>query len=374
MPLYGTFDTMQLADLAQWLQSNRQSGRLAVTVQDDETYLEFRDGDLVAVSSGDPLHLDVGQVLLARGIVSEDQLHAALGLSRDGESVAEALVQMEIVPASVVERVQEDHVFETLLDLFFHRSGSFHFSSAGSLEGLLDQGEDRPRNVLRKPISTQNLLVEAMRRLDEWERIRQTFPSSYAVVYALEGESELPVWKELKKIGEPISIGALCLRMSGSRFDVYSQLYLAYNTGLVALDQMLAGQEDHQQLGSVDVLVENARVLIAEQQYDEAREVLGTAINLAPDSRDARQLLDQLRESQLEYLYQQIPPHRTVTLTVPRGELAGYDLTPRENYLASRLDGRWDVATLVVATPLGELETLRILRKFLHARIAKISG
>ena len=59
-------------------------------------------------------------------------------------------------------------------------------------------------------------------------------------------------------------------------------------------------------------------------------------------------------------------------LIVPRDELHRYDLSQRETYRASRLVGKWDVATLVVATPLGELETLRILSKFTHARIVKL--
>ncbi len=83
-------------------------------------------------------------------------------------------------------------------------------------------------------------------------------------------------------------------------------------------------------------------------------------------------MLSELRATQLASLYQLVPPHRVPELALDTDALADLDLTPRENYLASRLDGRWDVASLVVATPLSELDTLRTLKKFLHAGIARL--
>jgi len=59
-------------------------------------------------------------------------------------------------------------------------------------------------------------------------------------------------------------------------------------------------------------------------------------------------------------------------LTLSRPELATRSLSHRELYLAERLNGKWDVGMLVVATPLGELDTLRILRKLLHAGLVKL--
>jgi hypothetical protein len=77
-----------------------------------------------------------------------------------------------------------------------------------------------------------------------------------------------------------------------------------------------------------------------------------------------------LKNTQLEYLYVQVPPYKVPVLAVSREALKGFGFSPREHYLASRLNGKWDVGTLVVATPLGEMETLRILRKLLHAGVA----
>jgi hypothetical protein len=327
MPVHGTFDTMQLADVVQWIHGSRVSGTLSVAVETEETFLVFEDGDLAAVGSDDP--------------------------------------------ATAALRV--DQVFETVLDLFFHEEGSFHLSTSPASAGLLAEFGGQRMSRLSEPIPTAEMLVEAMRRVDDWRRFREILPSAYTVVRALDGASDNPLWCELRRFGEPLSVGALCLRLPLSRYDVHRLLFEAHQLGLLAVDQLGGGQPDHAHLGPVGTLIESARVLIAEQQFDEAREVLSTVISLDPDAAAARRLLRDLRQMQLAYLYEQIPPHRVPVIAAPREQLAGMDLAPREAYLASRLSGRLDVATLVVATPLGEIETLRILRKLLHAGVARLT-
>jgi hypothetical protein len=371
MPLSGTFDTMELPDLLQWIGTSAKTGTLTVSVETEDTYLVFQEGKLMAVGSSDPIRLDFGQVLLARGIITEEQLQSELKASQRGESLADLLVKEGWVSEQVIAQVQADHAFESVLDLMFVEEGSFHFSSGTTVSGLDQPLEVLPSNYLKKPLSTREIVFEGMRRLDEWNRIQKVFPNSYVLVKALNGESENPVWKELRKINEPISVGDLCLRMGGNRFSVYQKLFEVYSVGLIALDLMPVTDNEQTRLGTADMLCQNARVFVEEEQYDEAKTILSTAVNLDPNHQEARKLLREIRGQQLAYLYQQIPPHRVPLLAVDREELAEFQLNPRETYLVSRLSGRLDVATMVVSTPLGELETLRILRKFLHAGIIK---
>ncbi len=373
MSLSGTFDTMLLSDLLQWIHLSMKSGTLSISVDIEETFLFFRKGVLAALGSDDPLRLDLGQVLLARSYVTEEQLSLALENCSEELPVVAYLMQEGILDEALITKVQADHAFDTVLDLFFHEEGSFHFSTKGSSQNLLAPLDDHQVHYLKKAIDTKALIFEGMQRLDEWKRIKEVFPNSYVVVHGLEGDLDNPVWQELRAIDKPIAVGELCLRMGSSRFYVFQKLYEAYNLGLVGLDLMPSGNAGQEHLGPSDMLMENARILVREQQYDEAKAVLSTAINIDPDNEKARELMQQIRSGQLEYLYQQMPPHQTPTLAVAREQLDQFDLNPREAFLASRLNGKWDVATLIVITPLGELETLRILRKFLHAGIIKMS-
>ncbi len=371
MPLSGTFDTMQLTDVIQWIHTTTQSGTLTVSVDLEDTHLVFEQGEVVAVGTDDPLRLDLGQTLLARGIIHEAQLVYALRRTDGDRSVVDILVESGALDADNVGRYQVEHVFDYALDLFLHQEGSFFFSPKASSHELLFPAELPAENLLPQPIPTQKLLLDAMRQLDEWHRIQAVFPNPYVILHALEGTSDNRVWRELRRAGGLLSLGELTLRVGRSRFFVYKLLYEAYQAGLVAMDEQSTLPADEQRDEPVEMLLRNARILVGEQQHEEAREVLATVLNVEPNNREARTLLTELREAHLATLYQQVPPHRVPVLVLDDDALAALDLSPRENYLASRLDGAWDVASLVVATPLSELNTLRTLRKFLHAGIAR---
>lgn len=372
MPVFGTFDTMQLADVVQWILNTQATGTLIVTIETEETDLFFDHGDVVGVASGNSLRLDFGQALLARDLITEDQLHRAMGGNRDSSSLKTELLAQGILTVGQLNEAEKEYAFDTVLDLFFQQDGQFHFSSNKPGTEFLDSSKDASDKLLASPIPTKSILMDAMRRLDEWNRIKEIFPSNFVVVSAV-GEPETdPVWVALNVAKEPISVGDLCLRLGSGRFAVYERLFELYGKGKIALDEINPGQANFAELGSVETLVDNARVLIEEKQYDEAREILGTALNLEPENRIARELLKRLRSSQIEHLYQQIPPHKTPILALSRQDLTSMPLSSKESYLAARLNGKWDVGTLVVATPLGELETLRVLRKLIHAQIVQL--
>lgn len=377
MPLSGTFDTVPLSELLQWLGQTAKSGTLTVSVDMEETSLVLRDGDVIAVGSDDPLRLDLGQVLLANRRISQAQLDQVHQIhTKQGGSLDEALVLSGALTAEGLSELQAEHLFGVVLDLFFQQNGSFHFSPQGAAGGMLDELDEAQAVTLPRPISTQRILMESMRRVDEWTRIRQVFPNRFVVVHALVGpDATAPnaTVGELASIGRPISVGELCLRRGGDRFSVFRELFEAYNLGLVGLDLSPTGKDSQAHLGPSQLLMENARLLMGEQQFDEAREVLATLANLEPDDPEVRALMASLREEQLAHLYQLIPPHRTPVLACSREALDDSGMSPRERYLASRLSGKLDVATLVVATPLSELETLRVLRKLMHAGIARLA-
>jgi hypothetical protein len=374
MPITGTLDMMPLCDLMQWIHSAQKTGTLTVTVDLQETYLRFQQGQLVAFGTDDPLRTDLGHVLLGRGMLGESELQAALRLVRAERGLADVLVQTGLLAAEQIAAVQTDHVLETVLDLFFQSEGSFHFTDKSS-PSILSLPDTPLVNRLGRPIPTGELLMEGMRRVDEWARIREVFPSLLVLVAA-----RLPLdaaavrsraIQELLQIGHPISVGELCLRLGGSRFRVHQELYAAQQAGRLAVERPPSGPSAAAPTNPVELLLQTAEALLQEEQFDEAKEVLGTAANLDPDHPRPRQLLQQAREAQLQHLYQQIPPHRVPVLAVSYEKLGEYALGPREAYLASRLNGRLDVATLVVATPVGELETLRVLVKLQHAELIR---
>jgi Domain of unknown function (DUF4388) len=330
MSLSGTFSTMPFPDLLQWLSDSRRSGSLSVSLEFEERFLQFKEGNITVVESDQP------------------RAPAA-------------------TPQPETPEDHQRHAVQAVLGLFLWRDGRFHFSEGAA--GVLDARRATP---LQQPISTREILMEGMRRLDEWQRIVEVFPSDFCMVHALGRDDRLPILAELLARGEPVALGELWAVRGADRYKVYEQLFQAVQKGLLAVDAQPIAPVMPNEQSPVDALVRNAAILVDEHQYEEAATLLRAALDLDPFRDDARALLRRAGGEQLADLYQVIPPYKVPVLTVPRERLGRLNLTPREQHIAARINGRWDVGALAVLTPLGELETMRVVKKLLHMGAARL--
>jgi len=191
-------------------------------------------------------------------------------------------------------------------------------------------------------------------------------------VHALDRAEDLAAMQALVAHGEPVALGDLCLELALPRLSILTQLHEAWKRGVLAVDRAAPEPRPDPVHSPIDMLVASARPLLAERQFDEAATLLRSALDLDPYQAEARGLLHRAREEQLEELYRQLPPYRVPVLQGSRDTDRARALPPRERYLLSRVDGERDVGALTVMTPMGELETLRVLKKFQHVGLIKL--
>src|SRR5207247_5716122 len=67
-----------------------------------------------------------------------------------------------------------------------------------------------------------------------------------------------------------------------------------------------------------------------------------------------------------------LPPDKVPYLLIPVSLLKKFELTHREGYVASRIDGTWDVRSIVTLSPLPELEVLRTLQKLITCDVVAL--
>jgi len=257
-----------------------------------------------------------------------------------------------------------------VLTMFLWREASFVFSENAS--PLIGSDFRLPEHRLPAPLGTRELLMEGMRRVDEWQRITQVFPSEYMQVFALDDDGHIPVLGWLKAQGEPMAIGEIALCRPESRYEIYEQLYQAHQKGLIALDAAAHEMVPPPGRSPTDVLLDSAQTLLGERQYDEASTLLRAAEHLDPFRTETRELLQRAHDDHLAALYQQMPPFRVPQVAVDRDRIAAARLAPREHFLITRVSGHHDVGTLCVMTPLGELETLKLLAKLERQGLIKL--
>jgi hypothetical protein len=372
MSLSGTFATMPLPDLLQWLGDARKSGILTVALEFEERYMKIREGHLIALGSDDPRARDLARLLYARGLLDETKLRrAGEERERTRRPLRRVLLEGRYLAPEVLAQAIRTHAKDVVLQLFLWQDGRFMFSDAYQKQIISDAAQaaggatGNDEFALDQPIPMRELIMDGMRRIDEWRRIAEILPSDYALVHALGRAPELQVLEALANEGEPIALGDLCLRFARPRFEVIEELYDAWRRGLLAVDAVPQQITRPANVSPTEMLVNNAGALLEEKQFDEAAALLRSALDLDPYHEIARRLLHRARAEQLEELYQEFPPYRVPSL-VDRAGRDSPSLSPRERYLLARVNGDRDVGALTVMTPLGELETLRALKKFHH--------
>lgn len=373
--LSGTFATMPFADLLQWISDARRSGTLQVNLEFEDRFLRFVDGAIAAYGSDDPMARDLGRLCLVRGLCDEAALLAAVEQQRQSHMpLGDVLVSSGAVSHDALEEAVRSHVEETVLGLFLWPEGRFTYRDEIAPDDVAQFMP--PEYELAEPIPTRAILMEGMRRLDEWTRIVKVLPSDEVQLHALGPDPQLPLLEEIAAHPEPPTLGQLLAEQGDSRFAVCEQLFRAFEKGLIAVDAPSAEATARAQKtarGSTTVahLVQAARAMIDERQHDEAAALLRTALAVDPFRTEARELMKRSREQQLTALYAELPPH-----AVPRvAKKLGRDvpLSTKERRVLSQVNGRWDVSALALTSGVGELDTLRALKRLVRAGLVVVA-
>jgi len=110
--------------------------------------------------------------------------------------------------------------------------------------------------------------------------------------------------------------------------------------------------------------LEFARRLLNRGDFDSALEILDRAYKAQPGDEALRRLLAEAEASFVEKAYRHfLPPSKVVTLPRAVESLTAESLSPTEFFLLSRIDGTWDIKSIIQITPLREVDVLRTLKR-----------
>ncbi len=239
MAIEGPLRELGIHDVFQLLDLSRKTGTLRVTseLRDDEGVVHFANGRVVhaAIRS---LPTSLAGILVAAGRVSETDVEAARALIGDGGTpaqLADALVANGAVSQREVERQVRLQIESVVFELISWREGFFSFEEVPA--------PDLPADS-RISVSTESLLMEGARRIDEWSRIADTVPNLQVVpVFAPAGDDQgalldlLPhEWEVLTMIDGVRDLRGIAAALGRSDFEVAKIAYGLVTTGVVALE------------------------------------------------------------------------------------------------------------------------------------------
>jgi tetratricopeptide (TPR) repeat protein len=359
MSLSGRLKTMDLAEVLQWVTIGRKTGSLAFVLDKTKAYIYLEEGKIISSHSNDPTK-QLGQFLIFQGKLTEAQLKKALEIQlKSKASLEKILVHEKMISKKDVEEALVKRTEEVIYELFLWQDGYFHFSD----KGYQSQG------LIRIKADINAILFEGVRRKDEWKRIREIFPDN-DVVLVLSHDEELkkhsltPLQKKLMfliTLKKPIS--EIILELHGSDFMVCFELFQLYEKGIVRLDNELeeiAGDESPADLFS------KGQSLMQKKGYKEAIAAFQEVIRRDPQNAWASEHLERAEKALCEEIYKKtIPSGKVPYFLVPASTLAHHNLSNEEGFVASRINGTWDTKSIVMLSPLRELEILQVLDKLM---------
>lgn len=372
MGITGNLDTMELSELLQWLSQGKKTGTLVVVDQETAKQIYFRRGKIISAASSDPKEY-LGHFLVRQGFIDEDQLAEAISRQEEEKALlGRILVDLELISEEDLDEMLRLKAEEGIYDLFTWERGEFRF---------LD--DDLPEyDMVPISIDVTGIILEATRRLDQRNRIRSVIPSKHAVPVILSDES----WKErtadpeldagerriLRTVDDARTIEEIALEAHASEHHVSQVLYpLAREGHLKVVHPRTVTEET----GELETGPWNAEDLAArgmehldEGRFEKALRHLRAAESLEPDDPRIKETRERGERSVLRQLEEEgIVPSATPRLARSLEELSLEEMSPKAGFLLSRMDGSYDLGSILKISPMAPLEARLVVWELLRA-------
>jgi len=179
MALQGSLHEFALWEIVQLLSSQKKTGRLLLRNNHEQVGIYFLDGRIAGarepgLAPDDPLMRFLRRVRW----LSDEQLRGIESLNAEsGRDLVDLLINGRYVEAEELESLYERLVLDLIFKMLRWESGEYSFSAVVP-----------PESALRISLSTDSILMEAARRVDEYKRQLQLLPDGHLIL----GLRELP--------------------------------------------------------------------------------------------------------------------------------------------------------------------------------------
>lgn len=370
MGINGTLTTMSVPDLLQFLAAGRKTGTLKFGRGKVVKEIYFHNGLIVGANTNDPKEY-FGQVLIHYGKLDEAQLQAAMELQRkSGGKLGDVLSSKGFLTEAEVLEILRIRTLDIIYDLFLWEEAHFEFFDNESL----------PDDIIRIEVVPTNVIMEGIYRIDELARYRTLIPSDRAVLELVAGwTSTLTLGKEIRQIlyflEKRMSVAEICYNMHASSFHIYAQLYELVSKGIARVTGEAAGAADSAAEAadvpeSTSELLWLARRELKEDNAEMALSLVQRVLQREPKNDDAQLLLAQAEERFLKQVYSsQLEPSAVPKVLVQADSLTHEQINPQEGFVLSRINGEWDVQSILSICPFREADSLRMMKTLLDKKI-----
>lgn len=367
--LAGNLSTMPLSDLLQWLGQGRKTGTLILQRHSLMKRLFFRGGDIVSCASNDPREF-LGQIMVSQQQISESQLKEAFDVQgKTRVMLGRVLVQKGWTREEAVAQALKRKTEETVYSLFLWPDGEFAFQETGP---QADGG-------ISISLKVEGVLLEGLRRYDLAQKIRRVFPTPAVVLALTDTRPPADILanafarRALELVDGSRSLEEICLELHAPEFTVSYFFLSALERGYVHIAGEVPRPAESQEKAPALERVRRAKELIRSGAFEEALGILDAMSGLPDRPAEASELAKVAELNLIDGLYRgPLPPKSIPLLERPLESLLNESLSPEEVFLVSRINGSWDLKSIVSISPLREVDALRVLKRLQERAIIKL--
>jgi hypothetical protein len=374
MGLSGNLRTMLPGDLLQWLSLGQKTGTLVITNKRVEKKIFFRTGRVISSASNDPREY-LGQFLMSHGYLSEPELKKAMEVqTQSGILLGKILVMIDVIGEKDLQRLMRLKAEEEIYDIFLWDDGDFYF-----VDDQLPQMEMIPLQV-----DVTGIIMEGTRRVDEWARIREVVPNDTVIPVPVKDIDPTELEEHELLIARAIdgkrSIAEIVLESRSSEFAVSGTVSTLVRQGAVdvtdpslekvaevptaEMPALKAPRAEFNEDDEIVSLLTGAQNALRSRDYEKTQRLLRAAQNLDPNHPKVRTAIKGAEAVILGELRNQ----GLIDSKVPRvsrslEEITQMNFSPNEGFILSRINGTWDIGSLIKISPIRETDAMLIFHK-----------
>jgi hypothetical protein len=379
--LQGTLDTLPVAELIQWMSQKRTTGILTFKRADVTKSLTIENSMVVNAASTDPREY-FGQFLINFGLVTEDQLQKAFETQQETKVlIGKILVMTGVVSEEQVLRMLELKFRETLLDVFLWDQGLFDFQ-----DGIMP---DEP-SVVPVSVDLPSLYKEGVSRRKIHCEIRKSIPDNSttlvcvedAVPEGLDQRSADGVMIQMAQQG--VSAADIILRFHSLDFPILKNLYELIQRGWLRVATGVPAASPVIDIPDVDIVelapeteesgpdryMLAAQTSMKERNFDEAVSVLRQGLAEYPYDPDLCEALELAEKGLTDSLKTEMLSDKRIPYLLRDDILRiSSNWTPAQRYILSRIDGHRTLRSIIMVSPLKEVEALKTFHALIKANL-----
>jgi len=360
----GNLKTMQLSELLQWLALGQKTGTLTIESHGVQKRLYFRNGRIDFTSSSDRREY-LGQFLVSHGYITEEELKKAMEVQEDSRVLlGRILLNINAISETDLLRLMRRKAEESIYDIFLWEEGTFEFG----------EGEQPEMKMVPLSLDVTSIILEGLHRYDEWKLIRVRVPDQ-TVVPMITRPLNLEELSEQERLMVPHidgqrTIEEIALQTHGAEFTVARFVYEGLTKGTMALAEAMPRRRTVAAAGNAALEIDIESFLrrgkaSLKEDPQAAYRMFKVASDLDPsDGRAAEAVRDAEREIRNRLERDGVTGDKVPELAISITDLTERTFSPHEFFVLSRINGHWDVKSIMKISPLKELEVMMIFHHF----------